>query len=88
MGGTRDIWSKSGVSLALKGESEAILNHRLSLKNATQSFNDQKLEIFTYSSGFKLGFEKVFTGQADKLHQGSGPFIVAFKPTPERVICI
>ena len=43
------------------------------------------MEFFTYSSGFKLGFEKIINGQADKVHQGTGPFIIKFKPTPYTV---
>lgn len=84
MGGTRDIWRKS-VSLGIEGDTDTAQYYKKSLKEAAQSFNDQKLEFFTYSNGFKLGFEKIVTGQADKVHQGSGPFIIKFKPTPDRV---
>jgi hypothetical protein len=87
MGGTRDIWRKS-ISVGIEGKTDVVQHHRSTLKNATQSFNDQKLEFFTYSNGFKLGFEKIMTGQADKIHQGTGPFIIKFKPTPDRVTIV
>jgi hypothetical protein len=87
MGGTKDIWRKS-VSLGLEAKGDVIRQFKDNFENAPQSFNDQKLEFFTYSSGFKLGFEKIVTGQADKVHQGTGPFIIRFKPTPDRVTTI
>lgn len=95
MGGTKDIWSKSGSSIGLEINNERNVNVKAieqdkktleeSLKNAKQSHNDQKLEFFTYSSGFKLGMEKMFTGLADKIYQGTGPYILKFKETPEKV---
>jgi hypothetical protein len=87
MGGTKDIWRKS-MSLGLEGKTDVLQNFKSDLRNTPQSFNDQKLEFFTYSSGFKLGMEKIVTGQAHKVHQGSGPFIIRFKPTPDRVTII
>ena len=93
MGGTKDIWRKSGKSIGLKvveGDNRKIskidtnyIENKLS--NSEQRLNDQKLEFFTYSSGFKLGFEKLFTGRADKVYHGPGPILIKFKDTPERV---
>jgi hypothetical protein len=80
MGGTKDIWRKSNHNIGLNLKDTDKLNQ---LKEAQQSFNDQKLEFFTYSSGLKLGFEKIITGLADKIHHGHGPFIVKFRPIPD-----
>jgi hypothetical protein len=90
MGGTRDIWKKSGGQLGLefydRQNNEDVLRQQMdSVLTAEQRYNDGKLEFFTYSSGLKIGFEKIATGQADKIHQGSGPFILKFKPTPDKV---
>lgn len=92
MGGTKDIWRKSGRSIGIEVlEGEKIIkaetkNLENLLKDVEQSFNDQKLEFFTYSSGLKIGFEKISTGQADKVYHGPGPIVVKFKDTPERVL--
>jgi len=93
MGGTKDIWKKSGNNVGLKVvdgitkklskvETETLGNK---LTFSEQNYNDQKLEFFTYSSGFKLGFEKIFTGRADKVYHGPGPILIKFKDTPEKV---
>ena len=91
MGGTKDIWMKSGRSIGLevmegdkknKGETKTI---ELLLENTTQSYSDQKLEFFVYSSGMKVGFEKINTGHADKIYHGPGPIHLEFHDTPERV---
>jgi hypothetical protein len=93
MGGTKDIWRKSGKNVGIevvdgltrklsKVDTES-LGKRLTISE--QNYNDQKLEFFTYSSGFKLGFEKIFTGRADKVYHGPGPILIKFKDTPERV---
>ena len=96
MGGTQDIWKKSGDSYGVE-----ILNNKNDLKNDEeikktrkktlekigvenkQSYNDKKLEFFSYNSGITMGFEKVVTGLCDKVYQGSGPFIIEFKSTPK-----
>jgi diacylglycerol kinase (ATP) len=91
MGGTRDIWKKSGSQLGIEyfeknNNKEMLLKKQMeNIITAEQSYNDGKLEFFTYSSGLKLGFEKISTGQADKVHQGVGPYLLKFKPTPEKV---
>jgi hypothetical protein len=92
MGGTKDIWRKSksiglevvdGVSRkASKQETKTL---ELLLEQSKQCYNDQKLEFFSYSSGLKVGFEKIATGQADKIYHGPGPIQIQFKDTPERV---
>ena len=43
-------------------------------KKSTQSINDQKLEIFTYSS-----FSEIKSGNKEKIYHGEGPFILKFK---------
>lgn len=95
MAGARDIWRKSGSNLGLEIMDGNVDRHKDvvlersklkdSLISAVQKYNDQKLEFFTYSSGMKLGFEKISGGLADKIYHGSGPMIITFKDTPERV---
>jgi hypothetical protein len=93
MGGTKDIWRKSGSSIGIKvlegDEQKENIKETKHLEdlllNSEQKFNDQKLEFFTYSSGLKIGFEKIYPGQADKVYHGPGPIIVKFKETPEKV---
>jgi hypothetical protein len=89
LGGTKDIWEKSGSQFGLemvsvdkkKKNYQVREDSNLSekLENVQQSICDQKLEVFSYSSGLKVGLEKISTGQADKIHHGGGPFIVKFK---------
>jgi hypothetical protein len=43
-------------------------------KKSTQSINDQKLEIFTYSS-----INEIKRGCKEKIYHGEGPFILKFK---------
>jgi hypothetical protein len=94
MGGVKDIWRKSGAALGvevLEGNKIAAPETKtlsLMLENAIQSYNDQKLEFFSYSSAIKVGFEKIATGQADKIYHGKGPILLQFKDTPEKVILI
>lgn len=91
MGGTKDIWRKSKGNIGLeienlktKGDDHHPPMLGPILEQSEQQFNDQKLEFFTWSSGIKVGFEKIITGQADKIYQGPGPIIITFKPTPEK----
>lgn len=77
MGGTKDIWRKSKVNIALDIKDQK--NYIEKVKSWNQSFNDKKLEFFSYSSGFDLGMEKISTGHANKVHQGKGPFVITFK---------
>ena len=94
MGGVKDIWSKSGKSLGVHVVEGNKISHvetntlSLMLQNAKQSYNDQKLEFFSYATPLKVGFEKIFTGQADKIYHGKGPIYLQFKETPERVSII
>ena len=76
MGGTKDIWKKSESNVALDKDNASYLRK---VKSWNQSFNDGKLEFFSYSSGFDLGLEKIKTGNANKVHQGKGPFLITFK---------
>ena len=91
MGGTKNIWEKSGKNLGIevlngdkiiKEENKVLSDY---LHESKQSYNDQKLEFFRYSSGLKLGFAKIAPGQADKLYHGPGPILIKFKETPEKV---
>lgn len=93
MGGSKDIWKKSGTQVGIEVRDENNKLDQAMSKNFSndlianeQSYNDKKLEFFTYSSGLKLGLEKVFNGLADKVYQGLGPMLIKFKETPERVI--
>jgi hypothetical protein len=91
MAGVKNIWEKSGKNLGIevvngdkvvKEENKFLSDF---MHESRQSYNDQKLEFFSYSSGLKLGFEKFSTGQADKLYHGPGPILIKFKETPEKV---
>ena len=85
MGGTKDIWSKSKNNLGIEVNDKQ--NFLLKLKSWEQKVDDKKLEFFTYSSGFRMGFEKISKGGlANKVHQGSGPFILTFKDFSNIVI--
>lgn len=92
MGGTGDIWKKSKDQLGVeiisnkKTKEEDITERRKTIGDIgvekQQSFNDQKLEFFTYDSGLTIGMEKVVTGLADKVYSGEGPILITFKDTP------
>lgn len=84
MGGVKDIWlnSKDSLALDIKSKTEKnIINQNI--KNWKQSSNDKKLEFFSYTSGFSLGCEKIHKGNANKVHQGKGPFAIKFKEIKE-----
>lgn len=89
MGGSSDIWYKSGDSIGVEykeseegNESDSVLNKTVGI-DKTQSYNDGKLEFFTYENGFTIGLEKVLrSGLADKIYQGEGPILITFKETP------
>lgn len=76
MGGTKDIWKKSLTKIALEKDTESYINR---VKTWNQSSNDKKLEFFSYSSGIDLGLEKIKSGNANKVYQGKGPFVITFK---------
>ena len=84
MGGTKDIWlnSKEQLALDVKGINER-KNLIENVKNWTQSSMDKKLEFFSYTSGFSLGCEKIHKGNANKVHQGKGPFVIKFNEVHE-----
>lgn len=83
MGGSSNIWRKSGLNLGLKLKKDNEEHVKKSIGAFdSQSYNDRKLEFFTYTSGLSLAMEKVFTGQANKLYHGEGPFMIIFKETP------
>ena len=44
-----------------------------------QKYNDKKLEFFTFDSPIKMGMENVFGGNAKRLYQGNGPWLLKFK---------
>lgn len=98
MGGTGNIWKKSGNSIGVdiienkgieeKLDKESYENQRRNTLNSIgvlnkQSYNDQKLEFFSYNSGIVMGMEKIVTGLADKIYQGGGPIFIEFKDTPK-----
>lgn len=93
MGGVSNIWSNSkklGVELynpqsngdikidekTKKEEEKKIFEE---LIKAEQSFGDGKLEFFGFNSGISFGLEKIFSGFANKIYQGSGPILIKFK---------
>lgn len=44
-----------------------------------QNFGDGKLEFLTFSSSMSLAQERFFKGRADRVGQGSGPFLLKFR---------
>ena len=89
MGGTQKIWDKSN-NLALSKEElnkkqekeycKEVLSHF-----QKQSFNDKKIEFFTYEHGIQLGLERISGGMAKRVYQGSGPFYLDFKKKPNEI---
>jgi hypothetical protein len=84
MGGVKDIWfnSKEKLALDIKGINERNMLIE-NVKTWEQSSKDKKLEFFSYTSGFSLGCEVVRKGNANKVHQGKGPFLIKFKDIKE-----
>ena len=89
MGGTQKIWDKSNnlavskEELNKKQEKEyckEVLSHF-----QKQSFNDKKIEFFTYEHGIQLGLERISGGMAKRVYQGSGPFYLDFKKKPNEI---
>ena len=89
MGGTQKIWDKSN-NLAVSKEEfnkkqekeycKEVLSHF-----QKQSFNDKKIEFFTYEHGIQLGLERISGGMAKRVYQGSGPFYLDFKKKPNEI---
>lgn len=50
-------------------------------KNCEQKFDDRKLEFFSFENDWNFSN----AGSANKLYQGSGPFVIEFKETPAKV---
>ena len=50
-------------------------------KNSEQKFDDKKLEFFTFDSEWKVGN----SNNANKIYHGTGPCVIVFKDTPEKV---
>ena len=65
------------IDLKLKEERENEKFKHL-IQNSDQNMNDSKLEFLTYQSGF-------FGISCAKIYQGTGPVLIKFKETPERV---
>jgi hypothetical protein len=101
LGGTENIWRKSGKEVGVEfvkkktnmtiqedveSSSDSNCEYVRNLKNNhDQYLDDGKLEIFSYSSGWKEGWEKVHSGNAQKIYQGGGSFLIEFRETPQRV---
>jgi hypothetical protein len=91
MGGTGDIWRKSGQNLGLEIDSnQQLINSNLDLKKEAdvefrkilegeQRFDDGKLEFLTYQKEILIGLEKISSGNAEKVYHGKGPIIIKFK---------
>lgn len=65
------------IDLKIKEERENEKFKHL-IQNTDQNMNDSKLEFLTYQSGF-CGIN------CAKIYQGTGPVLIKFKETPERV---
>jgi hypothetical protein len=92
MGNSDKLWKtneKVGLELQKQGEDPKDIDQKLRedkekekfkqlLQNSEQNLNDSKLEFLTYQSGF-CGIS------CEKVYQGTGPILIKFKETPERV---
>jgi Diacylglycerol kinase accessory domain len=99
MGGVSNIWNNSkkiGVELFnAQTNSDVKLDGKMKkeeekkvfeeLIKAEQNFGDGKLEFFGFDSGFSFGLEKIFSGFATKIYQGSGPILIKFKEINSKV---
>ena len=72
-GGVKNIWKKIPINY-LSGEELRSFKER-----TEQKYNDKKLEFFTFDSPIKMGMENVFGGNAKRLYQGNGPWLLKFK---------
>jgi hypothetical protein len=72
-GGVKNIWKNIPIK-NLSGEELRSFKDRIE-----QNYNDKKLEFFTFDSPVKMGMENVFGGNAKRLNQGFGPWLMKFK---------
>lgn len=53
-------------------------------KDSTQKLNDGQLEFFTYEHKLSMMFDKMHSGEAMKVYQGSTPVVIKFRKTPAK----
>ena len=86
MGGTQGIWNKSdniGIKF-LRGKKYEKIKKKIINNFHEQSFDDKKIEFFTYNSGIEMAIERIFTGQSKRVYQGFGPVFLLFKENPNK----
>ena len=86
MGGTQGVWNKSdniGIKF-LRGKKYEKIKKRIINNFHEQSFDDKKIEFFTYNSGIEMAIERIFTGQSKRVYQGFGPVFLLFKENPNK----
>ena len=66
-----------------KEEEKKYTEKLLNMINEQQKLDDKMLEVFTFDSGLKTGFENVVKGFAKKIYHGRGPMEVKFLETPK-----
>ena len=88
MSGIRDIWGEGKKRLSVEVKKGASLEYQnkyqnklCNMANCEQRFDDKKLEVFTFDSGFKTGLEQVIRGYAKKIYHGRGPIEIKFVQT-------
>lgn len=78
MGGIKDVWKKAGTNYAINSTSDISIKEKVQSWE-TQSYNDQKLEFFSYGSRSDYVSDRLLgTGKAKKVYQGKGPFLFTF----------
>ena len=89
MSGVKDIWGngKDHLSVKLengtKEEQKKYKDKLVRMASFKQKFDDKMLEVFTFDSGLKTGFENIIKGFAKKIYHGRGPMEVKFLETPK-----
>ena len=89
MSGVKDIWGNGKDHLSVKfqngtkEEEKKYTEKLLNMINEQQKLDDKMLEVFTFDSGLKTGFENVVKGFAKKIYHGRGPMEVKFLETPK-----
>lgn len=73
MGGC-DPWSNCAGKIAISGSQGELIRDQFTQQN----FGDGKMEFVCYSSPLALGAERMLPGQAKRVAQGNGPYVINF----------
>lgn len=76
-GSGNDIWANAVNRSALRHHD---VEKSKTMLEAQQVMGDQKLEFLSFKNAQSLGIEAAFKGNGRRIHQGRGPWKIAFKP--------